>query len=187
MVDSRVARDAQGRPLASPEIVVVATLPTHSDRRRRERHGPRRLADGVRRCGRASGSWRAGSSRRACTSWSSASRPPIATRARRSGRPSSSSAGAGQVVGVFSSEGSGFESEIWGDVDVMGPAFNRANGYQSLTLRLKDPSTAAAFDADLQTQPCHAGAVGGRAAPSTKSRRADGDDADRCWRCSWAW
>ena len=31
-----------------------------------------------------------------------------------------------QVVGIFSSEGSGFESEIWGDVDVMGPAFNRS-------------------------------------------------------------
>jgi len=57
------------------------------------------------------------------------------------------------VVGVFSSEGSGFESEIWGDVDVMGPAFNRANGYQSLTLRLKDPSTVEAFDADLQRNP----------------------------------
>src|SRR5918994_6261803 len=27
MVDSRVARDGQGRPLASPEIVLVATLP----------------------------------------------------------------------------------------------------------------------------------------------------------------
>src|SRR3954452_15791657 len=32
MVDSRVARDAQGRPLASPEIVLVATLPTRTDR-----------------------------------------------------------------------------------------------------------------------------------------------------------
>jgi putative ABC transport system permease protein len=42
---------------------------------------------------------------------------------------------------------------VWGDVDVMGPAFNRANGYQSLTLRLKDPSTAASFDRDLQKNP----------------------------------
>jgi putative ABC transport system permease protein len=42
---------------------------------------------------------------------------------------------------------------VWGDVDVMGPAFNRANGYQSLTLRLKDPSSVAAFDADLQRNP----------------------------------
>src|SRR5262245_33990860 len=29
--DSRVARDAQGHPLASPEIVVIATLPKKSD------------------------------------------------------------------------------------------------------------------------------------------------------------
>ena len=32
LVDSRVARDAQGRPLASPEIVLVASLPRRSDR-----------------------------------------------------------------------------------------------------------------------------------------------------------
>ena len=44
------------------------------------------------------------------------------------------------VVGVFDADGSGFESEIWGDLEVMGPAFNRSNGYQSLTLRLKNPS-----------------------------------------------
>src|SRR5439155_3013919 len=32
------------------------------------------------------------------------------------------------IVGVFDAGGSGFESEIWGDVDVIGPAFNRG-GY----------------------------------------------------------
>ena len=83
-----------------------------------------------------------------------------------------------KVVGIFTSEGSGFESEIWGDVEVMGPAFNRANGYQSLTLRLKDPSTAEAFDADLQKQPGHAGAVAGRARLLRKAGGQDGDDAD---------
>ena len=40
-----------------------------------------------------------------------------------------------------------------GDVEVMAPAFNRANGYQSLTVRLKDPSTIRAFDEDLQRNP----------------------------------
>ena len=44
-----------------------------------------------------------------------------------------------KVVGVFEADGSGFESEIWGDLEVMGPAFNRNNGYSSLTLRLTDP------------------------------------------------
>ena len=35
----------------------------------------------------------------------------------------------------------------------MGPAFNRSNGYQSLTLRLKDPATIDAFNADLKRNP----------------------------------
>jgi putative ABC transport system permease protein len=60
-----------------------------------------------------------------------------------------------KVVGVFEADGSGFESEIWGDLEVMGPAFNRSNGYSSLTLRLKDPSPASldAFNADLKRNP----------------------------------
>jgi putative ABC transport system permease protein len=35
----------------------------------------------------------------------------------------------------------------------MGPAFNRANGYQSLTVRLRDPRDVEAFDKDLQRNP----------------------------------
>ena len=34
-----------------------------------------------------------------------------------------------KVVGIFTSDGSGFESEVWGDVEVLAPAFNRAGGY----------------------------------------------------------
>ncbi len=30
-----------------------------------------------------------------------------------------------KIVGVFDAGGSGFESEIWGDAEVIGPAFNR--------------------------------------------------------------
>jgi putative ABC transport system permease protein len=40
-----------------------------------------------------------------------------------------------KIVGVFDADGSGFESEIWGDVDVIGPTFNRG-GYHSVTLRM---------------------------------------------------
>ncbi|PYX91037.1 MAG: hypothetical protein DMG67_11375 [Acidobacteria bacterium] len=36
------------------------------------------------------------------------------------------------VVGVITASGSSFESEIWGDLDVMGPAFNRAGGQSSV-------------------------------------------------------
>jgi putative ABC transport system permease protein len=58
-----------------------------------------------------------------------------------------------QVVGVFASEGSGFESEIWGDVDVMRPAFQRSGGYQSMALRLRDPAELEAFGEELDSNP----------------------------------
>ncbi len=47
------------------------------------------------------------------------------------------------VVGVFDAGGSGFDSEIWGDVDQIMPSFGRPV-YSSLTFRMKDP---AGFDA----------------------------------------
>jgi putative ABC transport system permease protein len=57
------------------------------------------------------------------------------------------------VVGIFTSEGSGFESEIWGDYDALAPVFNRTGGYQSLTLRLADPGSLDAFNAELKANP----------------------------------
>ena len=56
------------------------------------------------------------------------------------------------IVGVFDADGSGFESEIWGDADVVGPAFNRG-GFHSVTLRMRDPSTIGALDAELEHNP----------------------------------
>ena len=56
-------------------------------------------------------------------------------------------------VGVFSSRGGAFESEIWGDLEVMGPAFNRSNGYSSLTLKLKNPGDIEKFNEDLKRNP----------------------------------
>jgi ABC-type antimicrobial peptide transport system permease subunit len=47
------------------------------------------------------------------------------------------------VVGVFDAGGSGFDSEIWGDVDQMMQSFRR-QAYSSVVARLSDP---AAFDA----------------------------------------
>jgi putative ABC transport system permease protein len=57
-----------------------------------------------------------------------------------------------KIVGVFDADGSSFESEIWGDADVIGPAFNRA-GYHSVTLRMRDPSTISAFNSELEHNP----------------------------------
>src|SRR6185503_18123671 len=42
-----------------------------------------------------------------------------------------------KVVGVFTAEDASFESEVWGDIDLMAPAFQR-NGYQSITVKLVD-------------------------------------------------
>lgn len=152
VVDSRVARDTDGKPLASPEIVVVASLPRTTDGAevnvtvRGVSPMAFKVRQGVRiEQGRAftPGLYELVVGKKAADRYAGAQIGKTISLQRRSWT----------VVGVFSSEGSGFESEVWGDVDVMGPAFNRANGYQSLTLRLKDPSSVKAFDADLQRNP----------------------------------
>ena len=56
-----------------------------------------------------------------------------------------------EVVGVFSDDGSSFESEIWGDFAAMASAFNRAGTENSLTVRLRDPQALPTFDRDLRT------------------------------------
>jgi putative ABC transport system permease protein len=57
------------------------------------------------------------------------------------------------IVGLFRSRGGAFESEIWGDVDVMGPAFGRTGGCNALVVRLTDASTLAAFDREVRADP----------------------------------
>lgn len=57
------------------------------------------------------------------------------------------------VVGHFSSGGSAFESEIWGDAAVLGPALDREGYFQSVTLRLKDPAQFAAVKREMEADP----------------------------------
>jgi putative ABC transport system permease protein len=151
IVDSRVARDAAGRPLASPEVFVVASLPRRDGvvtnvslrgvtRRAFEvRHGVRivrgrpftpglnELIIGKRAAERYAGVDVGDTVRLQRRDWT--------------------------VVGVFEANGGGFESEVWGDLDVIAAAFNRRGGFQSVTLRLADPSTVAAFNDELQRNP----------------------------------
>lgn len=56
------------------------------------------------------------------------------------------------VVGQFTAAGTGFESEIWGDNAVLIPAMDR-DSYQSVTLRMRDPSQFAALKARLEKDP----------------------------------
>jgi ABC-type lipoprotein release transport system permease subunit len=57
------------------------------------------------------------------------------------------------VVGHFTSGGSAFESEIWGDAAVLIPALNRGDGFQTVTFRLKDPSHFAALKREIEIDP----------------------------------
>jgi ABC-type antimicrobial peptide transport system permease subunit len=59
------------------------------------------------------------------------------------------------IVGVFDSDGSGFDSEMWGDSNQLLDAFNR-NAFSTLTIRLERPegfpAFAAAFEKDQRLQ-----------------------------------
>jgi putative ABC transport system permease protein len=57
-----------------------------------------------------------------------------------------------KVVGVFTAEDASFESEIWGDIDLMSPAFQRT-GYQSITVKLVDPGLFDSFKAAVEGDP----------------------------------
>lgn len=56
------------------------------------------------------------------------------------------------IVGVMDSDGSGFDSEIWGDVDQLGPAFGRPV-FSSLTLRLKNRDDFETLKARIESDP----------------------------------
>ncbi|HEX6880056.1 MAG TPA: FtsX-like permease family protein [Terriglobales bacterium] len=58
-----------------------------------------------------------------------------------------------KIVGIFTAEGSSFESEIWGDYDVMNTAFQRGGGCESLTVRLTNKDVLAQFDKDIRANP----------------------------------
>ena len=57
-----------------------------------------------------------------------------------------------QVVGVFEAEKSGYESEVWGDVEQMMQAFNR-QAYSTLTVRLADVNQLSAFKTRFESEP----------------------------------
>lgn len=59
------------------------------------------------------------------------------------------------VVGIFNSDGSGFDSEAWGDLNQIADAFGRSS-FSTVTFRLKNPEDASdlatAFDGDNRLQ-----------------------------------
>lgn len=59
------------------------------------------------------------------------------------------------VVGIFDSEGSGFDSELWGDLNQIADAFKRSS-FSTVTMRLRNPDDLdeilTAFDGDNRLQ-----------------------------------
>jgi ABC-type lipoprotein release transport system permease subunit len=56
------------------------------------------------------------------------------------------------VVGVLDAGGAAYDSEIWGDVELFMPVFDRPV-FQSMTLRLRDPSQFPALKKRLEADP----------------------------------
>ncbi|MEO8231107.1 MAG: ABC transporter permease [Ignavibacteriota bacterium] len=56
-----------------------------------------------------------------------------------------------EIVGIFEADGSGFESELWGDGQQLLNAFNRESSVSTLTLKLDDPKNYEEFKRAFET------------------------------------
>ena len=139
-----VARDKQGEPLASGELVTIIVLP------RRDGTGEVNVTvRGTKPIGIAlrphiqliEGRWFQPGQREVVVSKS------IHARVGQSnvGDVMHFGKGSWTVVGVFDSGGSAYDSEIWGDVNQMMTDFDRTGGVSSAYLRAEDTGTAAAL------------------------------------------
>lgn len=150
--DSRVARTSAGRPAASPEIVVVATLPRRADglESNVQLRGVSPAAFDV----RANVQMVGGRTMQPGTT-------EVIVGRRVLERFASTDIGSTirikqrdwLVVGTFEADGSSFESEIWGALDVMASVFNRQGGFQSITVKLADPSQLPGWAEEVRANP----------------------------------
>ena len=59
-----------------------------------------------------------------------------------------------KIVGVFDAGGSSFDSEVWADAHLLGPAYNRGeNFFQSVTVRLASPDSLAQLKDAITADP----------------------------------
>ncbi|MHB1571093.1 MAG: ABC transporter permease, partial [Solirubrobacteraceae bacterium] len=146
----QVARNARGAPLVSAEVVVSVSLPKRGGQAgtaqirgvgpevwavrdhakiivgRRFRTGMRELIVG----------------KSALREFAHTS---VGSTIRINGQP-------WKIVGEFAHAGA-HDSELWGDVNVIGTAFHRGNSVQSVTVRLTNAKAFAAFKAALASDP----------------------------------
>ena len=141
----QVARDAKGQPLVSPELLVIIALPRTSDGQ--TANVPLR---GVgERAFQVRDTVRFVEGRRFTPGLSEIVVGRLASRRFRGlevGRQVRFGNNSWTVVGIFTADDASYESEVWGDVTMMMPAFQR-RAYQSLTVRLTDPSAFESFAA----------------------------------------
>jgi putative ABC transport system permease protein len=147
----QVARDASGHPLASPELVVIIALPRVTNNQPANVPvrgvGPRafQIRDRIRFV-----------EGRPFTPGTREINVGRLATARFKGLTLGSDVRFGsamwRVAGVFADDDASFESEVWGDIDLMMPAFQRRE-YQSLTVKLTDPSAFESFEAALAADP----------------------------------
>jgi len=152
MVDPRVARDSDGKAMASCEVVILANRPRKSDNQPANItfRGVTPMAFKVRNNvkvveGRSftPGLYEVIVGKRIADRVQGLDVGSVLNVQKKDWK----------VVGLFVAEGGSFESEIWGDYDAMAPAIRRNGGCESVTVRLQDPGTLAAFDKDLRANP----------------------------------
>jgi len=147
----QVARSADNQPVASPELVVAIAVPRISDNQpanvpvrgvgprafqvrdkltfsegRRFNPGTREINAGRLAMGRFKGLTVGSTVKFGAATWN--------------------------VVGIFEADDASFESEIWGDADLMMPAFQR-QGYQSMIVKLVDASMFDSFKTAIEADP----------------------------------
>jgi putative ABC transport system permease protein len=152
MVDPRVARNAEGKPMASCEVVVLTSRPKRADNQ------PANITfRGVSPIGMQVRNGIKISEGRMFTPglYEVIAGKKIADRVTGLdvGSTISIQKKDWKIVGQYVADGSSFESEIWGDYDAMAPAIGRNGGCESLTVRLQDPKTLPAFDKELRANP----------------------------------
>lgn len=148
-----IAKDAQGRPIASPEIVVAANLPL--------KHGSTDEEGSVQLRGVGEQAWTV--------------RPNLKIVQGRNFKPGMRELIVGEgaarqfaglepgheirlgnqawtVVGVFAS-GDALDSEVWGDAGVVADTYRRGGSRASVTVKLTDPKAFDTFKAALAADP----------------------------------
>jgi putative ABC transport system permease protein len=152
MTDPRIVRDSSGTPLASCEIVIIASKPKKSDGRptnitmRGVTPEAFKVRNGINLVeGRmfAPGLFEVIVGKKISERVNGLNIGDTVKVQRKDFK----------VVGLFTADGSSFESEMWGDYNAMGPAVGRNGGCESLTVRLTNPTMLTAFDKDLRANP----------------------------------